>query len=294
MKGEIKNPAFVKALEQLGRALVALEPYTDDLVVIGGMVPFLWKFADDLGKDTLPHIATTEVDVSIRPRLELRGGSVRERLEAADFVVFERPGYRDAPGAICFRDKTAGADKRSGSYIEFLTPLRGRGEKTLIEVQPGLRAEALRYLDLLAFEAKEISLTAVPELHLKAATRVRVPQPATFVAQKILARSSGRLKKAEKAAKDLAYVFYAARISRPQWEGQARVLARAAKEAQEWARWIGRAGRELKELFETATSEGPIEAGRIYRDVMGDAAPSDDDIQRVVAQFVDATFGAAK
>jgi hypothetical protein len=37
--------------------------------------------------------------------------------------------------------------------------------------------------------------------------RVRVPQPALYVAQKILARSAGRAARVEKSAKDLAYTY---------------------------------------------------------------------------------------
>lgn len=292
MTSSSSNPAFAEALRYLGRALTALEPYAQDLLVIGGMVPFLWRHSVEFGTDTLPHVGTTEVDLSVAPRLPIKDVGIRERLEGADFVVFERPGYRDHPGAICFQDRAVGSSRRAPNYIEFLAPLRGRGGKAWVEVQPGLRAEALRYLDLLAFEPVEIMLDGAPELTLSTAVHVRVPQPVTYVAQKILARSSGRLSRAEKAAKDLAYIFHAARISRQRWDSQRDILNRAAREGDDWKRWIERARRELEVLYETTTASGPVEAGRIYRDLMGKDAPRDDEIQRVVARFAAATFGA--
>jgi hypothetical protein len=114
-----------------------------------------------------------------------------------------------------------------------------------------------------------------------------------YVAQKILARSSGRLMKAHKAAKDLAYVFDVAVLSRPIWSSQHEIVVRAAAAAAVWRSWLARAGRQLKLLFETPASEGPIEAARILRDLMGTRAPSEEDVQQVVTRFVEQVFTAA-
>jgi hypothetical protein len=283
----IRSPAFERALRQLGRALTALENYAEDLLVIGGMVPVLWRYAPTLTSQSLPDVATTELDMSVPPKLPVRTSGIRERLEGADFVAFERPGYRNEPGAVCFQDRNAEveAGKRSSTYLEFLAPLRGKGDRPVVQVQPGLRAEALRYLDLLAFEPLTIELQNAPELALSKPIRVRVPQPGTFAVQKILARSSGRLSQPEKAAKDLAYVYLAARVCRPQRQAQRELFERAALHCAEWKTWLQRAEREMSALYASPICPGPVEAGRIYRDVMGDEAPRDEEIQRVVANF---------
>jgi hypothetical protein len=85
-----------------------------------------------------------------------------------------------------------GTMRKARTFVEFLAPLRGRGHKGLLKGQPGLRAEALRYLHLLAFEPLVLHASDVRELGVETASRPRVPQPALYVAQKILARRSGR------------------------------------------------------------------------------------------------------
>lgn len=291
MRGLERQPAFAAALRLLGRAIVALDPYVDDLIVIGGMAPVLWAHSPELRDDALPHVGTTEIDISVPRRLRRRELGVKEALEAADFVAIERGGYRDEPGVVSFQDKnTTEKNRLAPTYVEFLAPLTGRGDRGVVAVQQDLRAEALRYLDLLAFEPLTLELAAVQDLGLTVNARVRVPQPCMYVAQKVLARSSGRLARPEKAAKDLAYTFHAARVSRQHWNAQAEIVARAAKEAPVWETWLTRAGRHLRELFATTSSDGPVEAGRIYRDLMGDDAPRDEEIAQVVSKFVETVF----
>ena len=151
-----------------------------------------------------------------------------------------------------------------------------------------MRAEALRYLDLLAFEPLALHAHDVPELGVETANRVRVPQPALYVAQKILARSSGR--HAAKLGKDLAYVFDVAALSQPLWDGQAEIVKRAAVEDAEWRKWLARAGRELRNLFAAPTADGPVQGARIFRDIMAAGAPNEGEIQRLVTRFVEQVF----
>jgi hypothetical protein len=43
-------------------------------------------------------------------------------------------------------------------------------------------------------------------------------------------------------------------------------------------------------LFGSPTAEGPVEAARIFRDLMGGRAPSEEEIARVVQRFADEVF----
>jgi hypothetical protein len=284
------DPSFAEALRLLGRVLVASEPYAQDLIVIGGMVPLIYRRASGFGRTAFDPPGTTEVDVSVPPRLAVRDRPMLELLEDADLMVIETPGYRGKPGAQRFQDASKGKDRRLPNYVEFLAPLRGRGEKTLLEAQPGFRVEALRYLDLLAFEPIVLDVAAIPELCVAGPCPLRVPQPVLYVAQKVLSRSSGRLSNPRKATKDLAYVFDVAVLSRPQWALQEALLARATAESPDWRGWLARAGRELHELFGSSTADGTVDAARILRDLMGVRAPSEEEIARVVRRFAEEVF----
>jgi hypothetical protein len=289
----LADASFAEALRLLGRVAVAVEPYASAILVIDGMVPLLYRSVPGFARTPFEAPGTTEVDMSVPPRLPVSHRPILDLLTDARLVPFESPGYRGQPGAQAFQDAEHGTQRKAPTFVEFLAPLLGKGEKTLVEVQPGFRAEALRYLDLLAFEPIVLQARDVPALTIDATSRLQVPQPAIYVAQKILARSSGRLTKAHKAAKDLAYVFDVAVLSRPALSSQRDIVVRAAGTHKAWRAWLARAGRQLKVLFETPTSEGPVEAARILRDLMGARAPSEGDVQRVVTRFAEQVFTGA-
>ena len=167
---------FNAALRLLGRALIALQPYKDDLVLAGGMVPFLYRYHPLFSPTDVPVLLTKEADLVVRPRLAPGRTPVAKLLEWADFAPFEAPGYRDAPGALYFQDRGLGTTKLATSYIEILAPMRGK-PRAFIEPQKGLRAQALRYLDLLAHEPIEIDLQEIDDLEIETPHRVKRPSP---------------------------------------------------------------------------------------------------------------------
>jgi hypothetical protein len=284
----LADGAYSEALRLLGRVIVATQPYADQLLVIGGMVPVLYRRAPGFARARLAPPGTLEVDMTVPPRLALVDRPMVELLGDADLKAFEAPGYRGQPGAQAFQDAAYGTTRKARSFVEFLAPMQGRGDKGLLEVQPGLRAEALRYLDILAFEPLVLHASAIPELGVHTPSRLRIPQPALYVAQKILARRSGR--HPNKQRKDLAYVFDVAALSQPLWANQGEVVKRAAAEDVAWRRWLARAGRDLRDLFAAPTADGPVHGSRIFRDIMAGAAPSEGEIQALVTRFAEKVF----
>ena len=286
----LADGTYSEALRLLGRVVVATQPYADQLLVIGGMVPMLYRRAPGFARARFAPPGTTEVDMTVRPRLTVADRPMLDLLRDADLEAFEAPGYRGQPGAQAFQDVGYGTVRKAPTFVEFLAPLRGRGDKRLLEVQPGLRAEALRYLDLLAFEPLVLQAAHFPELAIETASRLRVPQPALYVAQKILARRSGR--HLGKLGKDLAYAFDVAVLCEPLWASQREVVKRAAAEDVEWRTWLARAGRDLRTLFDAPTADGPVHGARIFRDMMAGAAPTEREIQALVTRFSEQVFPA--
>jgi hypothetical protein len=56
------SSSFDHARGDFGRALRALQPYADDLVVIGGMAPILYRLVRGVAEAVVDPIATKEVD----------------------------------------------------------------------------------------------------------------------------------------------------------------------------------------------------------------------------------------
>ncbi len=96
----------------------------------------------------------------------------------------------------------------SGFYAEFLTPLVGgyvkRGDKRDATTQiAGVPAQKLRHLELLLNTPWEVTIAPENGYPTDGARRVRVPNPAAFLAQKILIHDR---REREDKAKDILYI----------------------------------------------------------------------------------------
>lgn len=278
--------AFQTILKELGRALAALQPYRNDILVVGGVVPVVYRHMPGLKPPGHPPLMTTEADLTVPPKLPLKDKkSIADLLADAGFVLFEAPALDvRRRGAQRFQDASHGTAKPAPTYLELLAPMRGKPKEGVIEPQPGVRAQPLRYLDLLAHEPLEVSAKQVPELGIDDDVLVRVPHPAMYVLQKALARKSGRV--LAKQPKDMAYVYDVAMLTQPVWPDLGAVVARAADESEEWAAWIRKALALLDELFASETADGVIEAAQVYRDAMRSGAPTERAIATVVQRFL--------
>lgn len=277
---------FSTVLDEVKRGLVALQPYHDQLLLIGGIVPFLYRQMPALRVPEHPALATTEADLSVPARLPIIDGKpVLQLLKQAGFVVYESPGLsHKSLGKQFIQDARHGNERPAPTYLEFVAPLRGKPRESMAEPQAGLRVPLLRYLDLLTHEALTIDLKDVSSFELTTSCRVRVPHPTMFVLQKALIRENGR--SPHKQPKDMAYVYDAAILTQPLWANLASVTARARAHSAEWKTWLDRAHRDLKVLFESPTSDGTVEAARVYRDAMTSGAPSERSIHNVVTRFL--------
>lgn len=274
-----------RVLRELGRALRALRAYVPRVIVIGGIVPILYRHHEWFGESRVPALTTTEGDLAVPMKLEIVDGqTVVGLLDAAGFVIYEVPGFDNLPGTQRVQDREAGAQKPAPTYLEFLAPMFGKPEPSLVQLQPGLRAQRLRHLDLLAHETLWIDARRVPDLEVEEALEVRIPNPATYVLQKVLARKE---RVAAKRPKDMAYAFDVAMLSRPSWGSLAGVLQRAGNSDANWKASIAKARERIRTLFDGEHSDGVIEAARVYRDFCGDAAPSEKTIHEVMRRFID-------
>jgi hypothetical protein len=155
-----------------------------------------------------------------------------------------------------------------GPEVELLCPLvgpprqAGGAEVQAIALQEGgVTAQPLRYLDLLLFEPWSIDIGRVTGFgDMAGLPPLRIPQPLTYVMQKVLARREpGR--PADKLEKDCYYLYETSVVFRDALDAVVAALPAVRRSFPEG--WFTRFVRDMNRLFETPQSEGPVSAVRV-------------------------------
>jgi len=134
-------------LAGLDRALRALGPYVEDVVLCGAWAWYVHRRCS--GAATwLPKEFTRDVDCVGRETLALRGTApLQACLKAQEFVWAPR-GDEIPPVSLFAWPSIASAEVE----IEFLVPARGDGSVRVVELQKGVTAQTLRDVDILLDE----------------------------------------------------------------------------------------------------------------------------------------------
>lgn len=183
------------------RLLDALGPWLNHLVIVGGWAHRLYRF------DRLAHapayrpLTTKDADVAFAPNAPL-AGDIGAALKAAGFAR-EFSGD-DIPPVTEY--KLGGEEQ--GFFAEFVTPLFGKGLKRdgsndVTVKKAGITAQKLRYLDLLLTSPRSVQVSPEVGIPVQRSVAVRIPNPVSFIAQKLLIH--GR-RKPDKRAQDALYV----------------------------------------------------------------------------------------
>jgi hypothetical protein len=147
-------------------------------------------------------LATLDADVALPRRIRVAGDEIYQRLAAngfeAEFLGHHRPPaahYRPADPGIQF-------------YAEFLTPLVGgavgrRGKRNATQRVGGVSSQNLRYIEVLLAAPWSIALSRANGFPFPNETGVRIANPVSFLAQKILIH---RRRNRDERAKDVLYM----------------------------------------------------------------------------------------
>lgn len=226
--------AFLKTIE-------VLKPYLKEIVIVGGWVPLLYRRYGRI-PSRHPSVRTMDIDVAVPRHLEER----------------RRPTIDELLSSAGYQVRVHGLDISIVKYelefpvaeIEFLTPEVGRPGKATITVQRGLTAQALRYLQILLENTKDIEINDTVS-GLDVSLVVRVPSPSAFVYQKGLTLSSRH----SKVSKDLYYIFDLLDSST---ELRDSILAEINSLRSRYAaKWFRSFIRNLNRYFPELGAEGP-------------------------------------
>ena len=186
----------VQDLHQFTRLVVALEPWLDQLVIIGGWAHQLYRLEPRAQALDYAALMTLDADVAAPSKLSAGKRDIRDRLLSHDFT--EEFLGDDRPPATHYRLVTEG----SAFYAEFLTPLTGseydrlHKRKATIQIG-GITSQQLRHIELLLLDPWSVELETGESV-----ARVRIANPVSFMAQKLLIhKKRGR----EDRAKDILY-----------------------------------------------------------------------------------------
>lgn len=281
------NTDHVEILRELAECAEAIGPYRDDVVVTGGLVPLLYRFHPDFGRPRQPALLTGDLDFTLPETLPLRDGErLRDRLENGGFVVVTSRRTRgDVPAKQFFQHHSRGTESLAPIHGEFLTPLTGSetdrdGQpKSPTEVQNGLNAEALRYLDLILWEPILFDVSSIDELGRRNELNVQIPRPGAYLVQKVLC-SEDRSSR-EKRDKDLAYCYDVATLTHENWNEIRSELSELEAERGLWSTWIERARTILENAFLGENASAPMAVERLY----DDTSVQKGTVERVMEQF---------
>ncbi|HEX8692560.1 MAG TPA: GSU2403 family nucleotidyltransferase fold protein [Longimicrobium sp.] len=185
------------------RIVWELRPYLNELVIVGGWVPYLYKRYGGFASWMTSTSLTAEVDVLVdRPLLPAGRPSIPEILRKAGF----RPAVEEGGLAVWERDV------RSGEKIEFLVPHQGasRQEGAVVPVtaQNGMGAIPLGGLDFMRRFRRRLAIPAATPAG-GVSLEIWVPTLGAYVVNKssTFARRQARQGGANpKRAKDLLYL----------------------------------------------------------------------------------------
>jgi hypothetical protein len=267
-------------------AVDVLRPYLTDIVCLGGCANALYRFHRVAAGVPFGFVGTKDVDMGVPQRLPPDG----------------RPPVAELMSNIGFRELTCGdADDAVIKYgprhesspvdLEFLCGKSGLSRtdqnRAALSVQEGLYAQPLRYLEMLMFNTWDVSLERVPGLERVHDVTVRVPNPAAYVVAKILIRRENRPLAAMQ--KDCFYIYEISVLFRDAMDSIRMEYDRLAPCAPKWKR---RFAQDAQRLFSATTSEGPVSAVHVYRDLGASSQNTievtEEMVQRSVARLLSA------
>ena len=185
------------------RALKALGPYLDELVVVGGWAHRLYGLHSMSRAPGFQPLMTEDADIAAPTKMKKKGESIAELLKREGFE--ETFFGEDKPPVSEYRI----GDEDGGLYVEFLVPLIGGdyrrdGSRNATARVEGVTAQKLRYLEIVVTEPWTVRLSDKNGFPLgSVGFDVQIANAACYLAQKLLVL---RERKPDKQAKDLLYI----------------------------------------------------------------------------------------
>jgi hypothetical protein len=184
-----------------GRLLDALRPWLGQLVIVGGWAHRLHRLHESANPPAYQAVRTKDADFAFSLSAPI-SGDISAALKAADF--HEKFFGEHSPPVTHFHL----GDEKDGFFAEFLVPLDGGerkrdGKVDATVVRAGVVAQKLRYLQLLLVNPWVVRVAQDVGVPVKSGTDVMVPNPVSFITQKLLIQEK---RDSDKKAQDALYI----------------------------------------------------------------------------------------
>lgn len=189
---------FYDAFKKL---LLGLKDYNKEIVIIGGLANALYQYHEHGQTSRLGVLATKDLDVLTSDKVTILNKSIIDGLIEQGFIIDPKPVEDKIITKFTLPD--------TNFEIEFLCPMTGgdpdkEGKRQLVkEIQDGVNAQPLRYLDLALFDPWIINSKNIPELN-EIDIDIQVPNPGAYLIQKFIIKDR---RKPAFAQKDCFYIY---------------------------------------------------------------------------------------
>ena len=247
--------------EYFARLVEALDPWLDQVVIIGGWAHRLYRLHPLAQPLDYEPLGTFDTDIAVPLDLPASGGQIRARLLERNFRE-ELMGDMQPPAAH-YRVETGD----NSFYAEFLTPLEGSavkrgGRRDVTARVSGVSVQKLRYLELLLQNPWDVMIDPATGYPTPGVRRILLPNAAAFLVQKILIHEK---RDRDRRAKDILYIHdtietFGGNLAaiREQWQTNVRPALKAKA-----TRVVERTAEEyFREVDDTTREAARIATGR--------------------------------
>jgi len=223
--------------EDLIEVVRPLQLYLPHLVLCGGWTLFVYRHWFE-GEGPEP-LRTFDVDIVSPNPLPDETRPLAQCLHEA--------GYRSEAFGLDLNPPAQRFVHKHLFELEFITPIVGNVTPPTVEVQNGLVAQSLRYVELLLHDPLAVQLDSSDLV-------LRVAAPATFFMQKALSFSERA--RIDDKAKDLAYLFEFLHNFPTVSAGLEDGVQELVAVRPEWSKWCGGMIKNLERHFIDLDAEG--------------------------------------
>jgi hypothetical protein len=180
-------PTLSPKVQELLRLVVrAIEPYENEIVLIGGVAKHWYSNLPGYEDPGFQPMGTIDIDLALPEPLALRGGAtLHRRLMDQQLTPREIPGLDNRTAISRYYLPGITRPTANDPYLECLVPMRGADRDSPGNPQgPPLVASAVRFLDLVTADALQITIPDIGTL--------RIPHPFAYITQKTRIRSKRR------------------------------------------------------------------------------------------------------
>ena len=281
-----------EVVKDLDACVRALGPYEEDAMLVGGLVPLLYRIAFPAPIAAANPLTTFDIDWVLPVPLAIRDNEgLHARMLKADFVPTETQTVKSDNPKVRYHHARHGKSRLAPIHVEFLGPRSGgstdrKGKDcTLREIQNGLIAELLPYLNVLQFRPLAVNVSQLEGWGEPSSIMVRVPHPACYVVQKALIREK-RLP--DKKDNDAAQIYDVAMLTRRIWP-QIAAVVEDLESANFPRTWLRRASACLQQMFADPAADGTRGVCRTFRDFTeAKHRPTEDAVFRAMRAFLSA------